>query len=260
MHACTTVSMEDKGAHMESMEGDQENGGSAAARRVEIDTSSPFRSVKEAIMLFGERVLVGEIYANGLMRILKSLLICQPTDIKQAAESKNDQHHGSSRMRSLMAELEETRRTLEREREENQQKAHHISTLQEELRRAKMDLEQLQRDQKEDLETHEDFKFVERVAPEIEIEIEKPNLNLFLKKRCVTFASPPSLSQVLNAEDDDEMIMEKKFFAEKGRHEEEEEEGLSMKKKKKKKKMPLVPLIGAFILKKKSYQDVACMT
>ncbi|XP_020094496.1 WEB family protein At2g17940-like isoform X2 [Ananas comosus] len=232
---------------MESMEGDQENGGSAAARRVEIDTSSPFRSVKEAIMLFGERVLVGEIYANRI------------NEIKQAAESKNE-HHGSSRMRSLMAELEETRRTLEKEREENQQKAHHISTLQEELRRAKMDLEQLQRDQKEDLETHEDFKFVERVAPEIEIEIEKPNLNLFLKKRCVTFASPPSLSQVLNAEDDDEMIMEKKFFAEKGRHEEEEEEGLSMKKKKKKKKMPLVPLIGAFILKKKSYQDVACMT
>lgn len=69
MHACTTVSVEDKGAHMESMEGDQENGGSAAARRVEIDTSSPFRSVKEAIMLFGERVLVGEIYANRINEV-----------------------------------------------------------------------------------------------------------------------------------------------------------------------------------------------
>lgn len=54
---------------------DREEGGVMIMGRTEIDTRSPFKSVKEAVMLFGERVLVGEIYANKLKEVLPFLFL-----------------------------------------------------------------------------------------------------------------------------------------------------------------------------------------
>ncbi|GMI66066.1 hypothetical protein like AT2G17940 [Hibiscus trionum] len=157
-----------------------EDGGGVG--RAEIDTRAPFRSVKEAITLFGEKVLVGEIFANR---------------IKEMKAEAGESGKGESKIAALTAELEEIKQSLQKAQEENTSKSCRIETLREELEQKKKELQQFQR-QRFDPDI-EDFKFIENKS--------KAGTNTmtadgeFQKKRYVKFASPPSLTQVINKDE-----------------------------------------------------------
>ncbi|KAF6161973.1 hypothetical protein GIB67_020029 [Kingdonia uniflora] len=207
---------------------EREDGDAVWTGRAEIDTRAPFQSVKEAVMLFGERVLAGEVYANKLKEI-------------QAGSTENI--HCPSRVGSIVAELEETKQSLDITRQNSLVMEHCLASLREELEQTKRELHQLKA--KESMKQRvdsgiEDLKFIEH-ATKIEIKsqdvYEEEPID-FQKKRYVKFASPPSLARVMSSEGSEE-ILERHFSS------------------KKKKRKPLIPLLGRMFSKKSGNQEVA---
>ncbi|TKY45516.1 WEB family protein [Spatholobus suberectus] len=198
-------------------------------RKAEIDTRAPFRSVKEAVSLFGEKVLAGEVYASA-------------TKLKKIESGVNENGVEYSRIENVEAELEETRENLQRAKEESMVMAHCLSSLQEELERTKQELQQLKHrgTEKHPVESEiEDVKFVENLTT---FEVRSSRFDEekmgFQKKRYVTFANPPSVSHVM--------------LPQHGVGKLERHPSLRQKKKK-----SLIPLIGGIFSRKKGSQEVA---
>lgn len=144
--------------------------------------------------------------------------------------------HGPSRIGALTAELEETKLSLQKAREEGNKMANSIKSLREELEQTKKELQRLRARelfQKQPVDPEiEDLKFIENAT--VKSQIQEPKE--FQKKRYVKFASPPSLAKVI--------VNKEKLL----------ERPTSLKNTMKK-RSSLVPLLGWLFSKKKESQD-----
>ncbi|GJV68867.1 hypothetical protein Tco_1484376 [Tanacetum coccineum] len=87
--------------------------------RVEIDSRQPFKSVKEAVMLFGEKVLANEVYGHRLKETgsldketKQHVTKVAHEDENTGEKSKNERKIMAYYLKSLTQQLEETKSEL----------------------------------------------------------------------------------------------------------------------------------------------------
>ncbi|KAL9299788.1 WEB family protein [Arabidopsis thaliana] len=193
--------------------------------RAEIETKAAFGSVKEAVAMFGEKVLAGKIYATRLREIRTKETNSTPSSL--------------SRLPSLTLELEQTKQTLTRTLQLNTSLSNRIKTLTQELELGKKEIQRLSRTRSSRLDNPEieELKFVEQhqTMTSNDFEEEVVTTEELEKRRLVTFASSPLLTRVMSSVGDEE---------ERNKKEKDFERDCSVKKTKLKK--GFAPFMGWF--------------
>ncbi|CAH9085069.1 unnamed protein product [Cuscuta europaea] len=221
----------------------EEEGVAAPRGRVQIDTTKPFRSVKEAVLLFGDRILGPEIFAK------------QVTTLHQVhTERVIGVGEKQTRLGAVKAELEDAKKGLEKAKEEELFMAHCLQSLREELEQTKREIQQLKAAAKYGHHNKqvafldpeiEELKFIEKALPNREVDTGHDNeeVELFERKRSVKFASPLGLTRVITPPIDYSVT-----------ESDPEKTSSPSQDKKKLKRKHLIPLMGALFAKKKQNQ------
>ncbi|XP_047983107.1 WEB family protein At1g75720 [Salvia hispanica] len=104
--------MEDR--HQPALDPDDQTTAPLANHRSSVDSSRPFRSVKEAVAIFGERFLVGEIYSPKTFAFPKkeTPFFSPEHDRKPAPPSEEAAAALADSVKKLETELEETKAEL----------------------------------------------------------------------------------------------------------------------------------------------------
>ncbi|KAJ4966031.1 hypothetical protein NE237_017880 [Protea cynaroides] len=195
-----------------------------------VDTSRPFRSVKEAVAIFGERFLAGDIYPKKSYRQpILEFPPSTPSTLSNPKQARDDEHALEKTLKKLEAELEETKRELKLLKEKESETEIVVASLNAELHKnmSKMAQAEAAAAAKAVSNTRAVVVFREKKENEI-IEEEEEERK---KDPTVRMESSLSLAKMLN-------------------HGEKEGYYYGITKKQKKKK-PIIPLVGDLLFSRK---------
>lgn len=204
-----------------------------------VDTSRPFRSVKEAVAVFGERLLVGEAYSSSPkpsthVPFPEIETWNQPLPSSTTTVKEEKEHEVLDTLKKLEAELEETKEELRllKEREEDTEVA--LASLNAELHKNMSKLAEAEAAAAAKAVATRRRMTMGCESGRIEEEMKRSELKMMRMEE----AESPTLAQILSFGD------KIGYFGGK-------------KEKKKIKKKPIIPLVGDLLFRKKGSHEHA---